>query len=114
MEDQDPAKAAETESTFRGANDEIRAAAAAHGLDVERCMPFICECADPRCTTVIMLSLEEYNEVRANPRCFVHAVGHEDASPAVTVRETDRFILVEKVAEAGRVAADLAREAPTD
>src|SRR3954468_14706361 len=42
----------------------------------ERFIPFICECAEERCSELVRLTLEEYEQVRANPRWFINAPGH--------------------------------------
>ena len=69
---------AENESRFRTANEAIedRAAELAFHLESDF-VPFICECGDPRCTELIRLTLDEYEEVRANPRWFACMPGHE-------------------------------------
>lgn len=105
-------KIARNDAVFRDANDEIAGVAADHGLADGRPVPFVCECSDPRCATVISLTLAEYRRVRSNPRWFAHAVGHEAALPGIvrTVETHDRYALVEKVGRAGEVATRLAEE----
>jgi len=110
VDDAKPEKIARNNAVFRAANDGIKDAAADHGLDGERPVPFICECSDERCTQIIRLTLEEYRHVRANPRWFAHAVGHEEAIPGVVrpVDRNDRYVLVEKMGRAGAIAGRLA------
>ncbi len=110
MDDATAEKIARNNDVFRDANDGIELAATEHGLDADRLVPFICECSDPRCTTVIRLTLEEYRGVRSSPRRFAHAPGHEThVEGAVQPLESkERYVLVEKVGHAGEVAADLA------
>lgn len=105
-------KIARNDAVFREANEEIAVAAADHGLSDGRPVPFVCECSDARCTTIISLTLPEYRRVRSNPRWFAHAVGHEATLPGVvrTVEAHDRYTLVEKLGRAGEVAARLAEE----
>ena len=92
------------EATFRRANEAIETAAARSEL--EELLPILCECSDPACTEIVRLSTQEYEEVRAEPRWFVNAVGHEvNAGPwgeVVAVREGYR--IVAKRGEAGEVA----------
>jgi len=109
-------KVARNNAIFRGANEEIGAAAAKHGLDDGRQAPFICECSDPRCTQIIRLTLGEYGHVRSDPRWFAHAPGHETTVPGLieALDRNDRYVLVEKVGRAGVVASDLAAEPPAD
>lgn len=99
---------ARNDAVFRDANERIRAAAEGHDLDPGR-VPFICECADPGCREIVRLTLAEYQEVRENHRCFLNVPGHEAAEGnAEVVSGGDRYVIVEKVGEAGAVAEELA------
>ena len=100
-------RVARNDATFRAANEKIAAAAADRGVD--GLLPFICECADERCTEVIRLSPEEYAHVRSSPTTFANAIGHHlSAGPhARVVGEYERYSVVEKVGRAADVAADL-------
>ena len=115
MDDGTAEKIARNNATFRNANDEINVAAQAHGLDDGRPVPFICECSDPRCTQIIRLTLAEYRRVRGNARWFAHALGHEEAIPGAVelVDRNDRYVLVQKVGEAGAVSGRLAESRKT-
>ena len=106
-------KIARNNATFRDANDRIETAAADYGFWDGRTVPFLCECSDEHCMTIVRMTLEEYRHVRSNPRWFVHAPGHEEEIGGVieTVEARDHYVLVEKVGHAGDIAADLAREA---
>jgi hypothetical protein len=64
--------------------------------------PYLCECEDERCTTVVGLTLAEYEGVRANPRGFFVASGHESSEDRV-LDHLERFTLVEKLDEEGRL-----------
>ena len=72
---------------------------------IETPIPFICECSDPSCSGIIRLSLDEYEEVRANSRHFVNIPGHEAASmgAAVVVERRDGYSIVEKIGRAGEI-----------
>jgi hypothetical protein len=109
-------KIARNNALFREANDEISVAADDHGLDDGRPVPFICECSEPRCTQIIRLTLVEYRRVRSNPRWFAHALGHEEVIPGAVeqVDRNDRYVLVEKVGQAGEAAGQLAQNRKTD
>jgi hypothetical protein len=106
-------KIARNNAAFRKANEAIAVAAAQHGLDDGRVVPFVCECSEASCTKVIRLTLHDYRRVRDNPRWFVHAKGHEAtvAGAVRLVEEGDDFALVEKVGEAGELAVELAPDA---
>jgi hypothetical protein len=99
---------AENDATFRDANERIRAAAVDYG--VETAVPFICECADPKCVEIVRLVVDDYERVRGNPRWFVNAPGHDRAAgpAACVVSSHDGWVLVEKVGHAGNVAEELA------
>jgi hypothetical protein len=100
-------RVAENEVTFRRANEEIEAVA--EELDESltfRLIPFLCECADRRCTQIIRLSPREYEDVRAGPRRFAISPGHElTIEDEHVIARSERFTTVEKVGEAGREAA---------
>ena len=55
---------ARNQATFRAANERIGAAAGVY--DVATPVPFICECADPTCTEVVLLELDQYEEIRSD------------------------------------------------
>ena len=71
-------------------------------------LPFICECADEGCLEAIVLTRDQYEEVRANPRRFVLLPGHEarGGEPMHVVEESDRFVVLEKEEGAGRIAEE--------
>lgn len=112
MGDAGAEKIARNNSVFREANDQIEAAAADVGLTPDGTSPFICECSDPRCLQIIRLTLEQYRDVRRDPRRFVHAPGHETHVDGVVrpLEHHDGFTIVEKIGEAGSRAAELASE----
>ena len=114
--DETAEKVARNNAVFRDANDEIAVVAADYGLDGPRLLPFICECSVEGCSTVIQLTLSEYQRVRSNPRWFAHAPGHEPeiAGHVRLVEANERYSLVEKVGEAGDLAVQLAEDASAD
>jgi hypothetical protein len=114
-DDGSPEKIARNNAVFRDANEAIAVAASRHGLDDGRVVPFICECSDRGCTTVIRLTLSQYQRIRDDPRLFAHAKGHEVAVAGLVrlVEEGDDFAVVEKTGEAGEMAARLAPDIPS-
>jgi hypothetical protein len=80
---------------FREANEKIRARADDAPL---ASVPFLCECPDPECTTIVRLTLPEYQAVRADPAHFFTATGHEHAETPVgrVVSRKDAYVIVEK------------------
>jgi hypothetical protein len=107
MENLSAERVAKNDATFRVANERIRDAAAEN--EVEEGIPFICECADPACTTILRLSVDEYETVRAEPTHFVNAHGHHvNGLPHVrVVEERATFEIVEKLGRAADVAEEL-------
>jgi hypothetical protein len=71
---------------------------------------FSCECADERCAQRISLTVEEYEYIRRIPTHFIVKPGHVylevervvDADSAA-----DRYEVVEKFGEAGKLAIQL-------
>jgi hypothetical protein len=98
---------ARNDSVFRDANERIKRAAEEHELVQE--VPFICECADPRCTHIVSLTLGEYEEIRSNPRWFLNAVGHDaaDGDWGRAVARREGWMIVEKLGQAGAIATQL-------
>jgi hypothetical protein len=94
------------DATFRNANERIEGKAESLGIDP---VPFLCECADPSCTEIILLSLNTYEEVRAEPTHFLNVPGHDvSAGPhAQVVEERAGYSIVEKLGVAADIVADL-------
>jgi hypothetical protein len=97
-------QAAKNESTFRHANETLEKKAGEFGFDEEP-TPYLCECEDERCTKIVLLSREEYEAVRANPKQFVMVAGHQEADDAV-VQEEARFTVIEKGGQEGDLVAE--------
>jgi hypothetical protein len=83
--------------TFREANETIQARADEYRAPLEL-IPFLCECADPGCTAIVRLSLEQYAAVRADDRHFFTVAGHEEAEEPLgkVVSREGEFVIVEK------------------
>ena len=85
-------QAARTEALFRSVNDHI--AAAAEGLVDEA--EFVCECADADCADRIEAPLDDYEEVRTDPKLFLVKPGHADEEVERVVSDEDDYEIVEK------------------
>ena len=97
-------RAAANEARFRKANEQIRARA--RELDVrDQPTPYLCECDDVKCTTVVLLTAEEYERVRSAPRRLVVAPGHQGPDDRV-LDERDGFTVIEKTGEEGRLVEE--------
>ena len=97
-------RAAANEARFREANEQIRARAAQLELP-EQPTPFLCECDDERCTTIVLLTTNEYEAVRSGPRTFLLTPGHQTTNDRV-LEEHDGFTVVEKTGEEGRLVEE--------
>ena len=103
-------RVARNEATFRDANERIAALAGALGR--EEPLPVLCECADTRCTNVVLVTPAEYAEVRREPAWFISDHGHVANAEGWgrVVTEHERFAVVEKLGEAAEIAAELDRD----
>ncbi len=92
------------EGRFRDANESLeQGARELIGADDASSVPFLCECPRMDCTQVVILTLAEYEEVRADGRRGLAALGHDDPSIERVVSQNDRFVMTEKFARAGEV-----------
>lgn len=91
-----------TQIARRAANDD-RAQAAGAGEPLS----MLCECMVADCSARIQLPPETYERVRAEPTCFVVAVGHEDSSIERPVERHPSFSVVQKRTDkAKRIATE--------
>jgi hypothetical protein len=65
---------------------------------------FRCECGRLGCNELLELTVREYERVRANPRRFLVAVGHQLPDAEDVVETSESYLVVEKRGEAGEVA----------
>jgi hypothetical protein len=104
-------RVARNQSTFRDANEDIERRAEELLPGAEK-VPFICECPDPGCTSVALLSLVDYEMVRSRGDWFFSVPGHgvcvvDGEEVAKIAKRYDAFTLMEKVGDAGEVAKEL-------
>jgi hypothetical protein len=95
------ARIAENNRIFRDANEQISSKAAEYGDPVER-IPFLCECPQPECTTIVRLTPAEYEAIRGDPKHFFTTAGHERAEEPIgeVVSRENGYVVVEKDLEA--------------
>jgi hypothetical protein len=79
----------------RKANDSI--AGKAEQLRFVSRVPMLCECSAPDCRTIVMVSLDDYREIRRTADSFITATGHgaqdaelEEQTPQYDVRRSGR------------------------
>jgi hypothetical protein len=99
------ARAAQNEARFRQANEQIQETVLRLGVP-EQPAPYLCECEDERCTTVVLLTTAEYEEVRSESRRFVVASGHQGSDDRMLGRH-EGFTVIEKTGEEGRLVEEL-------
>jgi len=100
--------ASRTHVRFRRANEDLlrRAELLEELGDLMEFVPLLCECADPRCTRVLRLKPEEFEEIRLQEGRYVVLPGHERASGTERVLERDRrFVVVEPLDPQPRMAS---------
>jgi hypothetical protein len=86
----------QNEHLFAAVNEAIRGVNARLDLE-DGSEQYICECSVQDCTQRVSLTPDEYAEARSNRRWFFMIAGHRDPAHEEIVRETDRYVLVEKV-----------------
>ena len=101
MKDSHAEKGAHNQALIREVNERIEQVAedAAHP-------EFLCECADTNCVAVLELSIAEYEAIRRSPVQFPIKPGHDYPEFERVVEEHERYAVVEKFGEAGRLAAE--------
>ena len=99
-------KAARNEMLFRSVNERISEVSADEVQPSEQ-VAFLCECADTECMRTMNMTLAEFEAAHASPTLFPLLPGHEWPDvERVVERHDDRYIVVEKVGEAGRKAVE--------
>lgn len=102
---------ARNDAIFRKANEGISDVAEAG--EFADPVPFICECADPACRDMVLMTLEQYAAVRQDPTTFLNVPGHEASAQgwAQVVETHDNYVVVAKIGPAAEVAEQLEGEA---
>ena len=99
-------RAARNQALFRTINEKIKELHDAFA-EVTETFAISCECADPGCVEMLSISQRDYETVRANPRHFAVRAAHTVPDVEVVVRESDEYVVVEKVAAAAETAEAL-------
>lgn len=98
---------ARNEAFFREVNERIREAGDRFDGSADAEYEFFCECPEAGCVERIKLTLAAYEAVRADPRRFVVAAGHNLPEIEHVVAEDELAAIVEKDGAAGEVAERL-------
>lgn len=99
---------AKNEALFREVNERIHEISDAHDVGSGELVGFLCECSTLNCGGTVELRLVEYEAVRTHPRVFIVSPGHEQDGIERVVERLERYLLVEKVGDAGVVAEETA------
>jgi len=97
-------RAAKNEAAFRDANEKIDSRR--RELELDRATPYLCECEDETCTSLVRLTVSEYEYARSEPHRFVVSRGHQHRDRIVD--ESPEFVLVEKSGSGGEIAEETA------
>jgi hypothetical protein len=62
-------------------------------------LDLVCECADPACTQRLVLTVDEYEQVRQDPHHFAVLPGHEIPDVEAVLARNQRYLVVEKHVE---------------
>jgi hypothetical protein len=84
------------EVVFREVNERLRELGEGFSL-VSEAADFICECGNSTCVERIAMTLQDYEEVRSDPKRFFVIKGHELPEFEKIVSETENFLVVEKL-----------------
>ena len=97
------------DAIFRQANEGIVEVAVQAVSGIEDQVPFICECADPRCRDIVLMTVAEYRAIRDDPTLFLNVPGHEASAQGwgQVVETHDQYVVVAKIGPAADVAEQL-------
>ena len=109
MDDLQKERLAKNEDFFREVNERISESAEAHGSDTHP-YEFFCECSDASCVERVLMTLEEYAHIRAEPTRFVVKKNHVIHEIEHVVETVPDHMVIEKHGHAGRVAVELEAE----
>ena len=113
MDDLQKTRLAQNEDIFREVNERINELAESHGSpshDYE----FFCECSDTACMERVLLTLPEYEHIRAEPTRFVVKANHVIREIEHVVESVPDHMVIEKHGEAGRIAVELEAESDSE
>lgn len=104
-------RVAKNEAMHRAVNREIENVAQGLGERDGDTIEVLCECGQPGCTSLLSLSIRDYDRVHDQRDRFIVAPGHMDPDLERVVEEADRYLVVDKFGEAeGTAEAEERRE----
>jgi hypothetical protein len=101
-------RVAKNQALFRQVNERVKGIsepfieiAGSAGVEL---MDFVCECGRAGCHDTMPMTLDEYEQARAQPTTFAIRPGHEAADVETVLTSNERFALVEKHTDESDVA----------
>jgi hypothetical protein len=113
VDDLQKARLAQNEDLFRDVNERISESAESHGTSPHP-YEFFCECSDNACMERVVLTLAEYEHIRAEPTRFVVKKNHVIPEIEHVVETITDHMVIEKHGEAGKIAVELQAERRSD
>jgi hypothetical protein len=104
VDDEEQGRVGANEALFREINEAIERGQWPGEEDAP--VGFRCECAQLGCNGLLELTVREYERVRANPRRFIVAPGHDVPDAETIVEPQGGYVVVEKRDQAGAIAED--------
>ena len=89
---------------YRSVNLEVERASEEVGDKPHDRLEVLCECGEDGCGTTLDVTHAEYDEAHEQRDRFMVAPGHEDEQIEHVVRQTPRYLLVDKFGDAERAA----------
>ena len=83
------------EAIFREVNERLEEVARDLGLESQE-LDLLCECGDAGCVERITMSVSDYEALRANPKLFAVAPGHEEKDVEYFVERRKGYDVVQK------------------
>ena len=93
---------ASNETLFRNVNEAVRSGR--WPGEEEAPVAYRCECARLGCSRLVEVRTADYERVRAHPRRFLIAPGHQVPGAELVVETHENYVVVEKLDEAGEGA----------
>ena len=97
---------AKNEAVHRAVNREIEHVAEDFGERGADTIEVLCECGQPRCTSLLSLTIGDYDRVHGQRDRFIVAQGHVDPELERVVEEADEYFVVDKFGEAEATAEE--------
>jgi hypothetical protein len=107
VQDDRQRRLAQNEALYREVNERVNDQTQRMALTTDEPGHYMCECSNLDCTLRIEVALAEYEAVRAFPRRFIIATGHDIPEAETIVERRSGYWVVEKEDEAGELVEQL-------